>query len=244
MDLPIPVNVAVGRAERLLEAASGDSWAEAAILRPLSLLYGYAGRFADARAAYRRSQSTFAEFGAELDGAKSAQTAGRVEMIAGDPAGAERNLRKGYEALRAMSERGDRGTVATLLAEAAYVQGHFDQALRLTEEAETLAGAADFDAQARWRATRAKLLARRGQHSAAARLAEDAVAWIPVTGGAPELAEFLVAQAEVLQLAGALDEAAESLRRALQFYDDRRMVPLAERTRTLLASIATQRRQD
>jgi hypothetical protein len=39
-DLPIPVDVAVGRAERLLEGASGDPWAEAAILRPLALTYG------------------------------------------------------------------------------------------------------------------------------------------------------------------------------------------------------------
>ena len=56
-DLPIPVDVAVGRAEQLLEAAAGDPWAEAAILQDLALLYGYAGRFADARAAYRRCQS-------------------------------------------------------------------------------------------------------------------------------------------------------------------------------------------
>ena len=47
-----------------------------------------------------------------------------------------------------------------------------------------------------------------------------------------------MAQAEVSRLAGALDEAEASLRRALQFYEDRRMVPLAERTRALLASLA------
>ena len=38
---------------------------------PLSLLYGYAGRFADARAAYRRSQSEFTGSGAKLDWAMS-----------------------------------------------------------------------------------------------------------------------------------------------------------------------------
>ena len=57
----------------------------------------------------------------------------------------------------------------------------------------------------------------------------------------PQRAEFLVAKAEVSQLAGALDEAEDSLRRALRFYDDRQMVLLAERTRALLASLATQR---
>ena len=162
--------------------------------------------------------------------------------MAGDPAAAEQTLREGYEALRAMGERGYRATIVTLLAEAVYAQGRFDEALRLTEEAEALAGADDFDAQARWRATRAKLLARRGQFPAAARLADEAVALVPATCDAPERAEFLVAQAEVSRLAGAVDQAEASLRRALQFYQDRRMVALAERTRALLASLAAQSR--
>ena len=50
-----------------------------------------------------------------------------------------------------------------------------------------------------------------------------------------------MAQAEVHRLAGALDQAEASLRQALQFYEDRRIVPLAAQARTLLASLATQR---
>ena len=63
---------------------------------------------------------------------------------------------------------------------------------------------------------------------------------IPATYDGPERAEFLVAQAEVSRLAGALDQAEASLRQALQFYQDRRMVVLAERTRALLASLTRQ----
>ena len=240
--LPMPAEVAVGRAEQLLEAASGDPWAEATILEPLSLLYGYAGRFADARTACQRAQSTFAGSGAKLDWARCAQGAGRIELIAGDPVAAEQNLREGYEALRAVAERGDRANIVTLLAEALYAQGRFGEALRLTEEGEALAVADDFDAQGRWRATRAKLLARRGQFRAAARLAEEAVTLVPATCDTPERAEFLVAQAEVSRLAGALDQAEGSLRRALQFCENRRMVPLAEQARALLASLAAQTR--
>ena len=241
-DLPIPADVAAGRAEQLLQAVAGDPWAEAPILLQLSLLYSYAGRLADARAAYRRSQAVFTASGARLDWALSATVSGRVELVAGDPAAAERNLRGGYGAFRAMGETGNRATLITLLAEAVYALGRFGQALRLTEEAEALAGAEDYDAQARWRATRAKLLARRGQFPAAARLAEEAVALVAATEDAPERAEFLVAKAEVAQLAGALDEAEDSLRRALQFYDGRQMVLLAERTRALLAGLTAQRR--
>ena len=90
--------------------------------------------------------------------------------MAGDPAAAEQALREGYEAFQAIGERGGRANIVTLLAEAAYAQGRLDEALRLTEEGEALAGAGDFDAQGRWRATRAKVLARRGQYGAAVRL--------------------------------------------------------------------------
>jgi tetratricopeptide (TPR) repeat protein len=51
LELPTPADVAISRAQQLLEAASGDRWAEAAILQTLSVLYAYTGRFADARAA-------------------------------------------------------------------------------------------------------------------------------------------------------------------------------------------------
>ena len=237
-DLPIPVYVAVGRAEQQLEEAAGDPWSEAAILGDLALLYGFAGRFADARAAYRRGQSIFTASGAKLDWARCTMLAGRIEMMAGDPVEAERILTEGDEALRAIGERSYRASIAAELAAAVYAQGRLGQALRLTEEAEAL-GVADSDAQARWRATRAKLLARAGQFPAATRLAEEAVALIPATADWPQRAEFLVAKAEVSQLAGALDEAEESLCWALRFYEERRMVLLAERTRALLASLAT-----
>jgi hypothetical protein len=46
----------------------------------------------------------------------------------------------------------------------------------------------------------------------------------------------------VALLAGAFDEAEDKLRRALRFYEDRRMVTLAAQARALLASLATQRR--
>jgi len=72
------------------------------------------------------------------------------------------------------------------------------------------------------------------------RPAEEALALIATCHG-PRLAEMRVAQAEVSRLAGAPGEAEASLRRAPQLYVNRRMAPLAEGTRGLLASLAEQR---
>jgi tetratricopeptide (TPR) repeat protein len=239
-DLPVPADVAIGRAERYLEAASGDPWAEAGILQPLSLLYCYAGRFADARAAITRAQFAQTRCGAKIDSAFSTAQAGEIEMLAGDLAAAEAELKKGCEELRAMGEHGYLSSWLSVLAEVGYALGRFGEAHRLTEEAEALAAAGDLDAHVRWRATRAKVLAQRGQFASARQLTGQAEALIAPTSWAELQAEILVAKAEVAKLAGAPAEAAASLRTALRIYQDRRAVALADRTRAALASLPTQ----
>jgi len=238
--LPVPADVAIDRAEQLLETASGDPWAEAGILEGLSLLYGYAGRFADSRPAIAHARAVYRRSGARFDWARSAIPAGEIELIAGDPANAERALTEGCEALRAMGERGFLSSELGLLAEAVYVQGRLGEAQRLTEEAEAAASADDIAAQARWRATRAKVLARRGQLAAARRLADEAAALSSLTSYVLLQAETLVARAEVNRLAKAPGLAEASLREALRIYEDRRAVPLAEQARTALASLTAQ----
>jgi predicted ATPase len=239
--LPVPADVAISRAERYLEAASGDPAAEACILDPLALLYGYAGRFTDARAAITRAQAAHTRCGAKILTALSATIAGDIEMIAGDPAAAEPKLKKGCDALRAMGERGYLSSCLAYLAEAAYALGRLGEAHQLTEEAEALATADDHDAQARWRATRAKVLAQRGQFTAARQLTGQAETLAPASW--PELqAAVLVAKAEVSKLAGAPEEAANSLLKALRIYQERRAPALADRTRTALASLSADHR--
>jgi len=240
MTLPVPADVAIGRAERLLGAAARDPWAEARILEGLAPLYGYAGRFADARPAIARARSVYRRSAARSDWARSAIPAGIIEQTAGDPAAAERHLREGYEAFRAMGEQGYLSTIAGMLAEAVYAQGRLDEAQRLTEEAQAAAAPDDIDAQSRWRAIRAQVLARRGRFPAALGLADEAVTLISSTSYAVNHAETLMAQAEVNRLAGRRDQAEASLIAALRIYQDRHAVPLAEQAQAALASLTGQ----
>jgi tetratricopeptide (TPR) repeat protein len=238
--LPVPVDVAIDRAEQLLETASGEPWAEAGILEGLTLLYGYAGRFADARPAIAQARAVYRRSGARFDWARSAIPAGEVELVAGHPAEAERALTEGCEAFRAMGERGFLGSELGMLAEAVYVQGRLSEAQRLTEEAEAASIADDIDAQTRWRSTRAKVLACGGHLAAARQLADEAATLSSLTSDALLQAQTLVARAEVNRLAGAAGLAEASLREALSIYEDRRVVPLAERAKTALASLTAQ----
>lgn len=147
--LTIPADAAIARAEQLLQTANGEPWAEADILMPLSVIYAYAGRFADARTAIARARSVYAGSAAKVRRAVNASLAGDIERIAGDPAAAEHHLREAYGAFRAMGERQNLSTVAGLLAEALYAQARLDEAQQMTEEAQAAASLADIDAQAR-----------------------------------------------------------------------------------------------
>jgi predicted ATPase/class 3 adenylate cyclase len=235
--LPVPASAAIDHAEQVLRAATGDAWAEAEILEPLSLLYAHVGRFADARSAIARAKAEYARSGAKFDWAHCAIPAGHIELVAEDSAAAERVLSEGCEAFRAMGERGFFASAVAMLAEAVYEQGRIEEAQKLTEQAEFAAAADDIDAQARWRATRAKILARHGQVAAARQLADEAVARTSLTSYAWLLAETLTARAEVFRLAGANEEAAESLRKALQLYEERHATSLAQHVTTALASL-------
>jgi predicted ATPase/DNA-binding SARP family transcriptional activator len=234
---PIPVDVAISRTEQFLDQASGAPWAEAPVWQTLSGLYALAGRFADARAAVGRAQSAYTRSGAKIWPAVATAIAGEIELIAGDPAAAEQQLRKACEELRAIGERGFLASALPSLAEAVYAQGRLDEAWGLTEEAKTVAVTDDIGAQAPWRATRAKILACRGQHTAARQLADQAQALAASTSVTALLAEVLEAKAEVSRLAGATADAETCLRAALDLHEQRRASALADRARAALASL-------
>ncbi len=201
------------------------------------MVYAYAGRLADARAAIARIQSVYDRSEAEIRWAMGATSAGHVEQIAGDAAAAEHHLQEAYETYRAMGEQGYLSTVAGVLAEALYAQGRLDEARQMTEETQAAAAPSDIDAQARWRSVRAKVLARSSQFPAARILLDEAAELVSPTSWAALQAETLLARAEVDRLAGAPEQAEASLGAALRISQDRHATLLSDRTAAALASL-------
>jgi predicted ATPase/DNA-binding SARP family transcriptional activator len=239
--LPIPVDDALTRAEQLLQDARGDLWAEADLLKPLSHLYAYLGRSADARAAIDRSQSIFTSFGAKLNLAESAIPATIVGLITADPAAAERYARQGLETLQAMGERGKYGTdLARLLADALYDQGRFDEAQQIIDEIQ--AGAPP-DMPDNW-LMQAALLARRGEFPAARQLIGQFQALLSPGESPLDWIAVHEASAEVEQLAGSPARAIASLHALLQITEDRHATALTEQAKATLASLTAQAGRD
>jgi class 3 adenylate cyclase/tetratricopeptide (TPR) repeat protein len=173
---PTTVDDAVPRCESILDDVRNNRISSGWVLCLLANLWAMRGDFDRARRTYEQGRAAIQEVaGKGWHFAWSARLASRIEMLAGDPATAERQLREAAEVLEDTGERYLLSTVTALLARATLALGRTGEAAELTARAEELAGADDVESQAEWRAVRAKVRAREGRLDEAARLAQDAL---------------------------------------------------------------------
>ena len=100
-------------ARRSARRSEGNLQATADVLKPLAGLHAMEGRFEEARSLLVTSDAAFEELGLTLSTAVSHHAA-MVELLAGDPAAAERRLRRGYAALEEMGDKALLSTTAAL----------------------------------------------------------------------------------------------------------------------------------
>jgi tetratricopeptide (TPR) repeat protein len=235
---PTPVEEALERVEELSSRAQGNRRLEVDLLRTRGQLEAMQGRFEAARDLIAQAKALAEEVGLELTlFGGVADQAGYVELLAGDAAAAERELRPACEALERMGAWGNLASVAPWLADALIVQGRDEEALRLIELAERSSTVGDADAEIKWRRVRAKLLARRGGVEEAERLARQATALAAGTDFLDGRAQAVADLAEVLRLAGRREEAAAEVEKALALYERKGNLVMAERARARLAKL-------
>ena len=164
---------------------------------------------------------------------------GPLELLAGDPAAAERELGPACETLEASGEKGWLSTMAALHAEALYAQDRLEEAEAAVRVSRDAATSDDYDAQGLWRCAEAKVLARRGQFEEAERLAREAIDQIDRTDEVNHHAEVRMGLVEVLRLAGRADEAGGALGEALARYEQKGNEVMTGRARALLDELST-----
>jgi tetratricopeptide (TPR) repeat protein len=224
---PTPASEAIERCLQIVDDVAGDRRAEGLVTIVLGWLEAMRGDFETAREHAGRGRAILDDLGTNVLAASTVSS--EIEMLAGDPATAERDLRRDYDALTELGETYLRSTVAGDLAQAVYVQGRPDEALDLAAVAEEIAAEDDVISQAFWRAVRAKVLAQRGHGEEALPLAEEAVALIRGTDSPVTLARTLVDLAEVQSLTDRPDEAREALAEAAALLEHKENVVGAER---------------
>jgi Flp pilus assembly protein TadD len=234
---PTPVPDALRRCEEMVTTIESDLVAWARALTSTSVLLAMAGRFEEARERHARAQAFLEELGLTVRHAAGAQSGGRIELLAGDPAAAEAELRRGYGVLAAIGENDYRSTVAGYLAEALYEQGRYDETAEFAAICRNLAQPDDMNAQTQWPGALAKVLARKGEIAEAESLLRGALDLCAATDNIDRHGNVLMDLAEVLTLSGRLDDAENAFCNALAFYDQKGNAVSAARARARLAEI-------
>jgi len=213
---PATVEEGIRRCEEVLRRADGDRKAMSVALSTMGTFEAMRGRFDEARELQDRARSIIREV--PLSGWMGAltQLSGWAEILAGNPATAERELRWGVETLRGIGELTWLSTTAAILAEALYAQGRLEEATEFTGVSEEAAGSEDPYTQALLRGVRAKVFARQGREEEAEELARRAVAYAEPTDSMFMKAFALTSLGEVLEILGSREEADATLAEAVR----------------------------
>jgi tetratricopeptide (TPR) repeat protein len=217
---PAPAEHGLRRCTEIRDRAGGDKKVVATALAAQAAIEAGLGRFDTARGSMRDAQAMLEEVALTVwRGGPVAQLAGWIELLAGDPAAAERELQWGYDALTRLGELSWLSTVTAILAESVCEQGRDEEAESLAGSSEASAGAADAYSQALVRSVRAKVLARHGSTEDAERLAAEAVTLADETDFLNLQAQMRVASAEVLQAAHRDEQARQAAEAAIDLYE-------------------------
>jgi predicted ATPase/class 3 adenylate cyclase len=233
---PTPAAEAISQCEAMRVEVRESPESEAAILRQLACLNAIVGRFAIARELIATSNATYADLGLTLYVASSEHEA-VVELVAGNPAAAERSARTAYHALEEMGERAFRSTMAASLAMVILEQGRDEEAEDFAKLSAELSASGDLLTQIRWRRVRARVLARRAEIPAAEALAREALAIAETTDFVNDRADALIDLSHVLEASRRCDDAVAAASGALHLYELKGNVVATAATRLRLGEL-------
>ena len=230
---PMPVVEAIATCEEVLARAEDDRKARALTELCIGHLEAMRGDFGRARLLYRRSRASLEEFGYLHLAALTSLDSSAIELLAGDVAAAESELRTDYRRLEEMGERNYISTTAGLLADVLYQQGRYSESAEFAGTCEHLASPDDVGSQFLWRCVRGKLRARQGAIGEAQSLLSAATALIETSDQLDLQGNGLLDFAEVRDLAGAPADAAVLSEQAAVLFERKGNVVSARRARQL-----------
>jgi tetratricopeptide (TPR) repeat protein len=166
---------------------------------------------------------------------------GEMEAIAGDANAAERRYREAFRILDGIKETQYLSLIAVELGEVLYRLGRYDDALECATISRRTAAIDNFVVHGAWRALTSKMMARQGQLGRAIALAQEAVAIGANSDYLNWRALWYMDLGEVLALAELPERAADTLRRALDLYEQKGNLVMAGRAQTTLDAMEVQR---
>jgi DNA-binding SARP family transcriptional activator len=234
---PTGVPEGIRRCEEVLTASPDLRQTVAVGSRAAAGLNAMAGRFGEAFELIERDRAILAELGMRIAEGSAAGSYGHVMMLAGEYEAAEREFVRACELFEEIGDPISYSTWAANLAQALYHQGRFDEAYDATVAAEEAAQADDYHTQVVWRGPRAKVLARRGEHEEAVRLAREGVEIGDQTDFPNFRGDAYLDLGETLVLAGRAGEGREAIETARAIYEAKGNVVSTARAAERLAEL-------
>ncbi len=196
------------------------------------------GRFDEARAILVEARAEQADRGGGLLLANlTAFESTSVELLAGDPAAAAEFAAEGCRLHEELGQLHFLAGSAALLAQVLYVLGRIEEADAWVGRAAELSAGNDPGPQLRWRQVRAKVLAHHGRHAEAQELAREVVSDCDDSDELDSQGDAYADLAQVLLLGGRNDDALVALEQALERYERKGNLVMAQRTRGRLAEV-------
>jgi len=234
---PTPVPKAIELCEQIIADGLSDRQAESKILCTLAQLRAMNGEFDKARALYRRARGLLRDLGQGVLAASTGIDLLIVELLAGDLAAAEHEVMPDYEFLSRTGENFYLSTIAALLSRVVRDQGRDAEALAYSQIAEAAAADDDIESLALWRSIRAPIVARAGNLTDAESLARSAVDLSAKTDAPPLQADTLAELAAVLNIAGRLEDARQTIGQAIAIYQAKGDIVSAARATAWAAAL-------
>ena len=226
---PAEASAAAERCRELLEGARGNLVLEANVASSLAGLVAMLGRWSESRSLYGRARDIFEELGLRMPLAGLTQLTGPIELLAGDAAAAERELRIGFDILSAAGARGPLAPQAALLATALLAQGRDAEARDLVALAQDAMSTEDLPSRIVVGTARSQLATRLGDAHTGSEAARGAIAAAERTDALNFTADAYVALAEAHEGLAAPDAAATARGTALELYTRKGNRAAAER---------------
>ncbi|HUR51650.1 MAG TPA: AAA family ATPase [Mycobacteriales bacterium] len=223
---PMPLGQARLRLDELLAQPGGSPWHQATIAGRRAGALALQGETEQARELIAEVRDTFRDLGRELSVLATAFMSGPIEMLAGAPERAAKELSDAVEGLQAMGDRAFASTLAALLAEACWRCDDQAGAAAAVALSRRLSGVGDVISQVRWRCVQAKLEAVRRNSEVALELSSEAVNLVVSTDELASQGDVLADAAEVQLILGNTTAAGVLLRDALARYE-RKQAPQA-----------------
>ena len=237
---PTPAPEGIQRCREILDRAEGDRKVEGSVLLIRAALEAMTGEVDTARTTLASAREAFEDLGLEfwIAGPVS-QFAGWIELAAGDPVAAERQLRPGYEALREMGESSWLSTVAAFIARATFAQGHYEEAREFARITLEMADGQDVYSQVLGRGVEARTLCLHGAPGEARRLAEEAVQLAAGTDCLQLQADALMDLAQIHWSQEELTDALRLAQEALRLHERKGNMLAAQETRAELERLSS-----